>query len=548
MTFLRGLYDEDTADQYAVCYHEDMEATGLWDYENGEDPAIDFSNLDRLLTAFENDPRIKITTYSEFMANHTPYEDITPVVDGAAVWMGEDAWFTENAEPEAEAYRQFFDTIRDTLNAIHAAFTAYAPDTLPARALIDHAWFTLVAHQYEFAVHGYSGISGTTQWELARTALVSARAAREALVGMERSSVEDINDDGIDEIVFVTAGDLYVFSTYGGRLLYWFDLETGQEMVGNENFMQTYGEPYANDNAYVPVVVGCEAYRWLCGNMIIPEVHTYVFEARRRCFNDSVWIDGQSAGSLVNMVLGYTVDSTSVEFDYNLGDISITKRISPSLHSLSVEYGLNSSSSQTRTVELDIENGLSPGCLDVTLKGRDLLKYWDGSDTSTVFTSSMLGVTNVSTGRGLLFDFLDPPTSVSGEEDIFGLELNPSWTVELPPFGSDTIAMDLDMALLSGIEPPDEETRQGGLLIFPNPSAGSVELRPLAESGGSAEATIYDLSGRLVRKVAASGSVGPPTLTWDGLNHTGRPVAGGIYFVHVTSGGTSFEGKVVVLK
>jgi hypothetical protein len=548
MWFLRGLYDEDTADRYAVCYHEDMEATGLWDYEGGEDPVIDFSNLDKLLTAFEGDPRIKITTYSEFMNDHVPYEDITPVVDGAAVWMGEDAWFVENAEPSAEAYRQFFDTIRDTLNAIHSSFISHAPDTLPARILIDHAWFTLIAHQYEFAVHGYGGISGTTQWELARTALVSARAAREAMLGVEGVKVEDINDDGIDEIVFVTSGDLYVLSTYGGRLLYWFDLETGEELVGNENFMRTYGEPYTNDNAYAPAVEGCDAYPWLCGNMIIPEIHTWVYEARRRCFNDSVWIDGQSAGSLVNMVLGYTLDSTFVDFYYNLGDISITKRVSPSLHSVGIEYTLTSSSSQTTTVELEIENGLSPGCLEVTLKGRDLLKYWDGSDTSTVFTSSMRGVTNVQSGNGLLFDFTDPPASISGEEDIFGLELNPRWSVEIPPFGSDVISMNLDMAWFSGIDSPDEEAPQGGLLIFPNPSRGSVALRPSVARTGSAEARIYDLSGRLVRRVVTSGSVGPPTLSWDGLNHTGHPVADGIYFVHVSSGGSVFEGKVVLLK
>ena len=136
MSFLRMLYDEDVDDRMAVCYFEDMEASGLWDYEGGNDPVWNWINLGNLLTAFENDPRIKVTTYTEWLQNHEIYEDITPVVDGAADWMGRDAWFAENAEPLAESYRVFWDGIRDSINAVHSTFPAYAPDTVAARALI----------------------------------------------------------------------------------------------------------------------------------------------------------------------------------------------------------------------------------------------------------------------------------------------------------------------------------------------------------------------------------------------------------------------------
>ncbi len=548
MWFLRDLYDEDVNDLYAVCYHEDMEATGLWDYEGGEDPVVDFTNLDKLLTALENDPTIKVTTYSEFMKNHSTYEDVSPVVDGAADWMGRDSWFVENAQPDAEAYRQFFDTIRDTINSIHSTFSSYAPDTASARSLIDHAWCTLVAHQYEFAVHGYGGISGTTQWDLARTAYVSARAAREALVGLPRVGVEDVNEDGIDEVVFVTAGDFFVFSTYGGRLLYWFDLEDGTELVGNENFMRTYGETYTNDNAYVPIAIGCEAYSWLCGNMIIPEILTWTYEARRRCFNDYVWIDGPSAGSLVDMNLSYDLDSNYVSFTYSLGPIGITKRVSASLHSLSAEYTFSSSSSESKSIEFEIENGLSPDCLLVMMRGRTALKYWDGVDTSSVFTGSMRGVINAETGKGLLFEFVDAPSSMSGEKDIFGLEVNPRWSFEVPPFGSEVVTIGLSLASSSGVGPGGDNGLRNGLLIFPNPSRGRVDLRLGLDRISDVSASVYDLSGRLVRTLEDPAAGLPVTMSWDGRNDAGRRVAAGVYFVKVSFGHSTLSGKVTVLR
>lgn len=109
--------------------------------------------------------------------------------------------------------------------------------------------------------------------------------------------------------------------------------------------MGTYGETYTSDNAYVPVAVGSEAYPWLSSNTIVPEVHQWTFEARRRCLNDSVWLDGQPAGSLVNTALSYSIGSGHVDFCCDPGEISITKRVIPSSHAAAIEYLFSSSSS-----------------------------------------------------------------------------------------------------------------------------------------------------------------------------------------------------------
>jgi flagellar hook assembly protein FlgD len=548
MGFLRYLYDQDQNDQYAVCYHEDMEATGLWDFESGENPAVDFANLGKLLTAFERDPRIKVTTYSEFLRSHQPVEDVSPVVDGAADWMGRDAWFAEDSAPQAQAYRELFAEVRDSLDAVHDGFGAFAPDTIAAAKLLDQAWLTLCAHQYEFAVHGYGGIAGTTQWELARDALVAARAARYALTGAAEPSVRDLNDDTVQEVVFAGPSDLYVFSPYGGKLLYWFDLEDGTELVGNENFMRNYGEAYTNDNAYVPIARGSEGYPWLAGNNIYPEIHQWNFEARRRCLNDSIWVNGASRPDLVNTVLAYSLDSNYVEFHYALGQIAAVKRITVGIHSLSVEYAFTSAASQASTVDLEIENGLAPDCAGVMMTGRKALRYWDGVDTSSVFDDSMRGVANVISDKGLLFDFTDLPVSLAGEEDVFGLELNPRWQLAIPAYGNGTVRLGLDIVSYSGVKPGGGGRLHGRLQISPNPSRGAVDVlvRGLVPAG--TPAAVFDTSGKLVRTLAGTEVNGRYLVSWDGLDSGGARVASGVYMVKVGSGASASTGKVAIVR
>jgi hypothetical protein len=70
------------------------------------------------------------------------------------------------------------------------------------------------------------------------------------------------------------------------------------------------------------------------------------------------------------MVLDYDLDSSSVDFHYDLGTVMITKSLSPALHSLSLGYAFSSISSRPVQIEMALENGLSPDCLDVMLTGR----------------------------------------------------------------------------------------------------------------------------------------------------------------------------------
>ena len=444
LDYLHEKYDEDVNDQFVIGYYQDAEATGLWDYEWGQHPQANWNNLDNLLTAIENDPLVKVTTYAEFLQSNTPTEELTPIVDGAASWMGRDEWFEENNHPNFQAMRELYDDIRNKLNHVSELIQTYGGDTTSATKLLEHAWFTLAAHQFEFAVHGYTHAHEYTQWQLARTAHVSALAATHALYPTTLIYRADVNQDEIDEYVMVDPQDLYVFSYYGGRLLYWFDLEKGEELIGNENFMVDYNEIYVDDSKYVPIVRGgLDTYWWLWGNSVFPEVFEWEFTIRRRALNDWITVNTEKSRLLAYELYLGSMDTQSLTFRYSEDNFEIRKTVTPIEGGLSVTYILLSRAANDIDVALEIECGFCPSYMDVMDNGRDALAYWDGTNTSQSVSESTIGVINTVTGSVIHYDFNTPPAYLTGEENVFGLELNPVFDLTIVP--GDSITLNFSM-------------------------------------------------------------------------------------------------------
>jgi hypothetical protein len=100
--------------------------------------------------------------------------------------------------------------------------------------------------------------------------------------------------------------------------------------------------------------------------------------------------------------------------------------------------------------------------------------------------------------------------------------------------------------------------------VYPNPFSDSVEIRLDAFSvpgtEGSAftafrpgdavaEVTIYDISGRPVRRLGAgTGEDGGATLVWDGRNDAGSRVASGIYFCRARKGHVESSAKMLLIR
>jgi hypothetical protein len=68
----------------------------------------------------------------------------------------------------------------------------------------------------------------------------------------------------------------------------------------------------------------------------------------------------------------------------------------------------------------------------------------------------------------------------------------------------------------------------------PNPFDGSTELRFALARGGAVEMVVFGVDGRRVRTlVDEERGPGEYRLSWDGTDHSGRPVAPGLYFVRL---------------
>src|SRR5262245_29994029 len=90
-----------------------------------------------------------------------------------------------------------------------------------------------------------------------------------------------------------------------------------------------------------------------------------------------------------------------------------------------------------------------------------------------------------------------------------------------------------------------------GVYVYPNPArgasgiqlhvAGAVSDRPLA-----AEASVYDLSGRLVRTVHRGPITrGLTTVSWDGRGEGGERMPAGVYVLRFSAGGGAAVARIV---
>ena len=83
----------------------------------------------------------------------------------------------------------------------------------------------------------------------------------------------------------------------------------------------------------------------------------------------------------------------------------------------------------------------------------------------------------------------------------------------------------------------------------PNPSALSTALTFSLEAEGTARVSIYDIEGRVVRRLLNRRCpAGPTTVTWNGTDGQGRPAAAGVYFVRLDAGERQMVRRLIRLE
>ncbi len=68
------------------------------------------------------------------------------------------------------------------------------------------------------------------------------------------------------------------------------------------------------------------------------------------------------------------------------------------------------------------------------------------------------------------------------------------------------------------------------------------------KDAASAEIAIYNVNGRLVRRLSEMLSSGESSLTWDGMDDRGGRAASGVYFAQVQANAETGKGKLVLVR
>lgn len=103
--------------------------------------------------------------------------------------------------------------------------------------------------------------------------------------------------------------------------------------------------------------------------------------------------------------------------------------------------------------------------------------------------------------------------------------------------------------LVVAVGEPLATGRAFSLRASPNPSRGDLALQITLEAPGEAELGIYDLGGRIVRRLHRGPlPIGVSRLNWDGRDDRGRALGAGIYFVRARAGTQRSSFKVLRLE
>ena len=105
------------------------------------------------------------------------------------------------------------------------------------------------------------------------------------------------------------------------------------------------------------------------------------------------------------------------------------------------------------------------------------------------------------------------------------------------------------LAQTMGIDPQAQATGVTMLRVpYPNPTTrGSIVKFTLA-TAGDAELEVYSVTGQRVHELANGRfEAGEHTLSWNGADAAGRPLASGVYFLRLRAGGASHVQRLYVL-
>jgi flagellar hook assembly protein FlgD len=113
--------------------------------------------------------------------------------------------------------------------------------------------------------------------------------------------------------------------------------------------------------------------------------------------------------------------------------------------------------------------------------------------------------------------------------------------------------LDSISAVATGIPGETPAAIPAGYILYtaaPNPSTDRTTIRFDLPETTPVSLDIYDVSGRLVRRLAGGEAMagGRYAFDWDGRNHQGDPVAGGVYMIRLVTRPGGDDARTVTSK
>ncbi|MDX1663856.1 MAG: hypothetical protein R3272_08685 [Candidatus Promineifilaceae bacterium] len=489
-SYLMARADQLNASRHCLAYAEDAEAMGLWGWREGVVPNQTWYRLDQVLSLLEALPEVQLT----HLTNAPPSAgNLSPVPDGCATWMDEaledperpyhepgyEDWFDFNeTSPKLAHYRDFFSEIRSGLQALEEKLEGDDEDEeeppQAAQALQKAALHNYLGHQYEFGCVGIGG-KGYRGWDMAEASWALMHAAEWALEPQAFATVEDVNHDDYDEYLLSDGEQVIVTTPYGGRLLYWFDLTSGAQFIGNQRAVTR--APYTADAAlpqlrplpyrrWVPeearpkaITSGArlaseqaptrldkflpdwiwegerEPFELLVRDMHEPG-HETLLGAQRRAFVDYIAVDGTELEPGAWLDDAEVADGAITYYLQPFEELSLVKQYTLDDGAVNVTYVWQNNGDNERSISWRILNELCPAYASLVEKGQKVVEV--------VEEEEIVGVANTAARVGV-FVIVEPESSaVTEREALLAREIMHDFDFQLDGGETKTVTFRLE--------------------------------------------------------------------------------------------------------
>jgi len=429
IAYLERAYAEDLADAAVVVYAREIRA---------DDEGQSLQGFAPLFAAMEKEAWLRLSTLEERVHAGPRPRAVTQIPEGepaqvrqAAASAGHANWQEYNANlPVLQDMRSLYGDVRRRIQAVeedlHRASVSQALAPAASR-LLDHAKLVFAWHQRGFGRPGADS-GGSDQWEAVRKAYVAALAAWQCAHPATSAYREDVDKDGTEEVVVVSPTDMFVLSPIGGKLLYWYDLEYGDQIVGSD-----------------------------------------LGEAERWALVDSIAALSAPGLPATPYSVELSPDSSSIVFEATVGAAKLRKEFILGQRGFQVEYALRARG----RVDFSVANAFCPDLDRIVVDGRDALAYLhaDGSPASALAPGSSFGLANVVSGSAVLAT-LDPgeadavpAAEVWSDSAQFDRSLSLGYRLRMWPGASATMSIGFEKVRIRASAPP---------VLWIEPSGGSI--------------------------------------------------------------------------